>query len=358
MPLHNRVFNRTLIALSHAAGLARQHLADQIVAVGHERAVWGEPMTWSPTLATFDSRPFLTGAPMLAGLHYWLRLLGLRHGSGGMREPPAVLAVFADDGSRKEGEAEERLRLLSQELQELGIDHAVADPEEAAEANEANAAGWAGPPVAPGLILVLSPAAALEAAEEQLAAAERRQSYAPSRGGSGRRNRSDAEYDDEPWYAEEGREAPRRRGELDGDGALDLSKLDLETLLAGSAPADALDESLDRLGNFLAPRDLWVENARRGAARQQAATERVLRERGLAPPPPPLTEAEAAAAAAAKASRKEGPFGPSRWPPPMPDGNVPWSTPRPGDLRPRDNVFRAAPSRARPPRRRQAGGRG
>ena len=88
---------------------------------------------------------------MLAALHYWLRLLGrsLPRESMAVRTPP-FFAVIACDGSRKEGEADERLQLISKSLHDLAIDHAIAGSLEARVANAALSYGESGGlPVAP-----------------------------------------------------------------------------------------------------------------------------------------------------------------------------------------------------------------
>ena len=299
---------------------------------------------------------------MLAALHYWLRLLGrsLPRESMAVRTPP-FFAVIACDGSRKEGEADERLQLISKSLHDLAIDHAIAGSLEARVANAALSYGESGGlPVAPGLILVLPSAPALDAAERLNEEVERWKDSTIAAGANGQVGRGHAkkqngeifgprlaQNEEGSWVDGTRRSAPVRAF----GGALQIcpTQFTLESLLSGSAPADDLDDSLDGLARCLAPREVWLENMRRERVRRQAARERVLRERGLAPPPPALSEEEAAALATASARRKHGPSTPSRWPTPMPDGNVPWSTPRTGDFRPRDNVFRAARSRTRSP---------
>ena len=90
-----------------------------------------------------------------------------------------------------------------------------------------------------------------------------------------------------------------------------------------------------------------MSHKRRDEARRRARGRAALLERGLLPDDRLLSEESAAAAFDSAAERKAAPGSRSRWPAPLPDGRVPWSTPRESDVRPRDNVFRAAPSRRR-----------
>ena len=95
---------------------------------------------------------------------------------------------------------------------------------------------------------------------------------------------------------------------------------------AAGPAADELDATIDQLALGIAPRTTWLEVARRGQMRARRKS----------------------------ASRRPDDFdGPrarnavSRWPTPRSDGAIPWSTPRPGDQRTRDNVLRAGRSRRR-----------
>ena len=260
------------------------------------------------------------------------------------------MALLIDDGQR-EGAAEQRMQMLANELTQLNLEFRRAD----AAACVKLGVSWA--------LLIDSPLSQgnepLELFFESPTVAERarvdrarNESAAEAVAERARVDRAGNESAAEAAAAEAAAEAERaeadRAWEASAGGGSKAARSDAPrasvTLgraldaFSASAPTDQIDRWLDDLSLGIADESTWVERTRR-RRRAQRRRERSLGLRA------PLEPAEEDAFTRRQSSQRGGE---SRWPQPMPDGAVPWSTPRPTDTRPLDNVFRAARSIRRP----------
>ena len=355
-PLSAPLYNATLSTLGRC-GQLRFGAAREVLALGLERRAWGEGVIgWGDDFNTLDLRQFGLGWPMVAALHFWLAELS----SGGavssgradapfeprmagfdeagfdeddFAEPEPQMALLIDDGQR-EGAAEQRMQMLANELTQLNLEFRRAD----AAACVKLGVSWA--------LLIDSPLSQgnepLELFFESPTVAER-----------ARGDRAGNESAAEAVAAEAAAEAERAEADWAweasaGGGSKAAARSDAPrasvTLgraldaFSASAPTDQIDRWLDDLSLGIADESTWVERTRR-RRRAQRRRERSLGLRA------PLEPAEEDAFTRRQSSQRGGA---SRWPQPMPDGAVPWSTPRPTDTRPLDTVIRAARSLRRP----------